>query len=133
MPMTAQRDASVFGFVTDDDLRASLDADYAELTKAVSGGLWKSAHVLAGSIIEAVLIDYLLAVRHKNLGDDELLKFDLGKAITACRDEGILTEETVNLCTVVRQYRNLIHPGRVKRLSVEVDEQRATVAFSLVK
>ncbi len=127
------RESSAFKFIADDDLRASLEADYTELTKAVDNGLWKCAHVLAGSIIEAVLIDYLLVVKHKNLSEDEILKFDLGKAIPASKEEGILTDDSVALCTVVRQYRNLIHPGRIKRLSVEVDEQRAKVAFSLVQ
>jgi hypothetical protein len=65
--------------------------------------------------------------------DEKILDMDLGKAIAACKEEGILTDETVNLCTVVRKYRNLIHPGRVKLNAVDVDDQHAMIAFSLVE
>jgi hypothetical protein len=53
---------SRFDFVSGDDFRTPLESDYAELEACLTAGAWKSAHVLAGSIVEAVLIDYLVAV-----------------------------------------------------------------------
>jgi hypothetical protein len=130
--MAGQPEQPLFTFITDDALRASLEKDYDELTKAVQDGLWKSALVLAGSIIEAALIDCLIALEYKHLPDDKILEFALAQAIDACKGEGLLTTETVGLCTVIRQYRNLIHPGRFKRLSMKIDKNGATMSLSLV-
>jgi hypothetical protein len=89
--------------------------------------------VLAGSIIEAILLDYLIAVRHSNLPEEKLLKWDFGQCIEAGEKEGILTSKTAPMCVVVKGYRNLIHPGRVIRLEEKVDGEGATVALSLVR
>src|SRR5262245_11047422 len=126
-------DEGLFDFITDKRFKDTLKSDYAELQVSVKHGLWKAAHVLAGSIIEAVLIDYLVAVRHAGKSGEELLKWDMGKLISAGEKEGILTAKNAQMCVVVKDYRNLIHPGRILRLSESVEEEGATVAQSLVK
>src|SRR5207249_1352150 len=63
----------------------------------------------------------------------ELLKFDLHKAIDACLAEGVLTSKTAQLSVVIKDYRNLIHPGRSVRLSERVDENSAKEAQALVE
>ena len=50
---------ATFDFVADDDFRAGLVSDYAEMQKALEAESWKSVHVLAGSIVEAILVDYI--------------------------------------------------------------------------
>lgn len=121
-----------FDFITDEDLRASLVADYSELVIALSNGAWKATHVLAGSIIEALLVDYLLAARNPGAKAKDPLKMDLSTLISECRTEGILSDRTEQLSSVVRDYRNLIHPGRLLRLGETVDESTAQVAKALV-
>ena len=84
--MTAQLkppEQSIFRFITDDEFRSSLENDLAELEAAKRAGAWKCVHVLAGSIVEAVLIDYLLAVKYKGLSEDMILKMDLLDCIKA--------------------------------------------------
>src|SRR5207302_1122828 len=126
-------DEELFDFLTNQDFKANLKSDFAELHAAVKGRLWKAAHVLAGSIVEAILLDYLIAVKHERHPEEELLKWDFRKAIPAGRKEGILSERTEQMTIVVKDYRNLIHPGRILRLGEEVDAEGATVALSLVK
>ncbi len=125
-----------FEYIRDERFRVGLEADYAELNISLSAGAWKAVHVLAGSIVEAVLIDYLVEAVAKDptatsLGDP--LKMDLANAIAACKDAGVLTEKTASLSAVVRTYRNLIHPGRVIRLGEKVDEQGARIAVALTE
>ncbi|PVY93212.1 hypothetical protein C8C95_4097 [Acidovorax sp. 99] len=43
----------------------------------------------------------------------------MAEAIAICKAEGVLSERTADLCSVVRSYRNLIHPGRMTRLKEE--------------
>lgn len=124
---------AAFDFITNEEFRAALEADQAELLACVAAKSWKAVHVLAGSIIEAVLLDYLVASEYQKSPLEDLLKMDLHKAIDACLAEGVLTSKTAQLSVVVKDYRNLIHPGRSVRLSEKVDENSAKVAQSLVE
>lgn len=123
---------AMFDFVAGEGFRSSLESDYRELNVAMEARAWKAVHILAGSITEAILIDYLVASNYNNTPKNELLKLDLDKAITACKQEKVLSEKTASLATVVRLYRNLIHPGRIERLGEKVDENGAKVAQALV-
>lgn len=118
-----------FDFIVDKDLRTSLDSDWRELQDSFDHSAWKAVHVLAGSIVEAILVDHLLSVGYDK---KDPLKMVLEEAIAVCRAEGILTEKAVELSTVIRRFRNLIHPGRAVRLQEVPDVNGATVARSLV-
>lgn len=121
-----------FDFISDDKFRQSLENDYSELVTCLESQAWKSAHVVAGSIIEAILIDYLLEIKYKGKPETEILKMDLGVAILACKEEKILTEKTEQLSAAVKSYRNLIHPARIIRLNENVGKDEATIAKALV-
>ena len=124
---------ALFDFISGDEFRSGLESDYQELNSCMQMGAWKAAQVLAGSIIEAILIDYLIAIEYQKLSSSEILKWDLSKAITACRGDGILSEKTEHLSHVIRSYRNLIHPGRVVRLDEVANAQGAKIAQALVE
>jgi len=66
-----------FNFIRGDEFRASLESDYEELSKAIENHLWKSAHVIAGSIIEAVLVDTLIEADYEARTKNNPLKMDL--------------------------------------------------------
>lgn len=121
-----------FDFITDEAFKRSLVSDWAELKSCLEAKAWKSAHVMAGSIVEAVLIDYLLFSRSKTKAKDDPLKMDLTTAISACQREGAVSEKTAHLCSAIKDYRNLIHPGRSIRLGEAIDENSARVADALV-
>jgi hypothetical protein len=121
-----------FDFISGEDFRKSLEDDYKELLECLKVNAWKASHVLAGSIIETLLIDFLIASNYKHKTSVDPLKMDLGQAIAACKKEGILSEKAEQLSNVIKSYRNLIHPGRKIRLGEEVDENGAKVAQALV-
>jgi hypothetical protein len=122
-----------FDFISQTEFRQSLEADFQEMIRCSETGAWKSVSVLAGSIVEALLIDYLVATKEGRTGKDPL-KMDLAEAIALCRAEGVLTERTSDLSSVVRSYRNLIHPGRTVRLKEATpNESTAAIAQALVK
>lgn len=121
--------SDLFDFITGDEFRASLAADYAELDACLAAHAYKAVAVLSGSIIEAVLLDFLYT---KSSEKATVLKMDLGVAITECRKADVLSQRTADLCSVIKEYRNLIHPGRVVRLKESVDADTASIAKSLV-
>lgn len=120
-----------FDFISDERFRKSLDCDYREMCSSLEAGAWKAVHVLAGSIVEAILIEYLSVSRTAGAGSDPL-RMDLNDAIEACKAAGVMQGSTASLCDVIRNYRNLIHPGRVIRLKQEVSADGAQIASSLV-
>jgi len=67
-----------FDFISSEDLRKSLESDYVELTKAISANMWKSACILAGSIAEAVLMDYIAVVSNCNAEVESLAAPGIG-------------------------------------------------------
>jgi predicted metal-dependent hydrolase len=123
-----------FDFITSKEFRQSLDDDFKEMRNCIETESWKCAQVIAGSIVESLLIDSLINLPNPLRGSKQLLSLDLGEAITICRGEKILSDRTADLCSVVRSFRNLIHPGRVIRLAEPSPERgSAHIALSLVE
>ncbi|HLK65030.1 MAG TPA: hypothetical protein VKU19_16420 [Bryobacteraceae bacterium] len=120
-----------FNFIAIPELRECLDSDYREIHACLKAGAWKAVHVLAGSLIEALLIDALYA--EKSVDHSKLDSLELSELVALCKKTGVLSDETVDLTTVVRKYRNLIHPGRLKRLEKHVEKSGAVVASELVE
>jgi hypothetical protein len=118
-----------FDFITDDDFRSGLEADYREIELCLEQGAWKAVHVLAGSMIEAVLVDYLLG---SGVKAPDPLKMTFADLIKACAKADVLSEKTAELSNALKAYRNLIHPGRSKRLNERADADGAIVARALV-
>jgi len=50
---------ATFEFVASDEYRACLERDAEELVQCMKAGAWKSAHVMASSLIQAALTEYL--------------------------------------------------------------------------
>src|SRR5262249_12755806 len=121
-----------FEFVSDESLRTSLAQDAHELAVALAGGAHKSTVVLAGSIIEAILLDHLVSTDHAQRTGNDPTKFDFWKLIEVCNDEGVISDRTQQLLHAVRDYRNLIHPGRSLRLKDKVTSGSAVVAQGIV-
>jgi hypothetical protein len=122
-----------FDFITDPRFRDSLDSDMAEMQRAFASRSWKSAQVLAGSIVEALLVDYILATNSPARSNKDPLKLDFADAIALCHSEHVLSDRTADLSTVIRSYRNLIHPGRIIRLAEQPpSEDSAQIAISVV-
>lgn len=118
-----------FTSIGDEMLRQVLESDYRELQSCIAGQSWKAAVVLSGSIVEAVLTDYLLS--EPTVSPDPLT-MQLSDLIDTSLRFGGIDQHTADLSAVIRSYRNLIHPGRVTRLGDSVDEESANIAVHVV-
>lgn len=119
-------------FVNDPDYRKHLAADLQEIESDLNDGQWKSATVLAGSLMEALLLNVL-----ENTDQNELTKSahhatlskglhwaDLYDYLKVAVEIGVLTQKVYDFAIKAKDFRNLIHAGRAKRL--QADFSRAT-------
>lgn len=91
----ASNDLVSFDFISSEDLKKSLQSDYAELTKAVSENMHKSVCILAGSIAEAVLMDYITVTSNCGVAVDDLTASNVGltKLIDAAIGADVVTSK----------------------------------------
>ena len=120
-----------FDFMNSDDFRRVLEADRKEMKICFESRSWKAVHVLAGSIVEAILADYLIA--EKYLTSEKANRVSLDDIIKILTDHNAISSTLADLCSAIKNYRNLVHPGRSIRTQDSVDEHSARVATSLVE
>jgi len=128
-------------FIADDELRTDLHRDLGEVNRALQNGEWKSATVLAGSIVEALL---LWGLQNKttepnlteaaaslgkpiNLVARPLEKWELHDLIDFAHAAQLISESTRAAANLSRDFRNLIHPGRSQRLSLKCNRSTALI------
>lgn len=127
-------------FVGDEVFRQSLRIDIGAVNRALASGEWKAATVLAGSSIEALLLwaiegrpeaDIKKAAetvpKLPNTRPDE---WHLPDYIEAAERLEITTDETAKQLRIAKQFRNLIHPGRARRLAQECNRGTALSAVA---
>jgi hypothetical protein len=137
-------------FISDPDLKSNLRNDIGAVNRALSNGEWKAATVLAGSVIEALLL-WALQQRSpeevtsavttlRNSGaltgiqaNGQLEKWRLHEYVEVAEEIGIIKRETGIQSRLAKDFRNLIHPGRALRLAQTCDRATALSAVAGVE
>ena len=122
-----------FDFISDTKFRTLLRRDFIELEACYKAKATKSVLILTGSIIEAILVEYFLNNLPNGKTKEQVLRDELHSLIDLAHKDKLISTRTKDLSTVIRNYRNLIHPGREVRENEQFDEDTATVSFSLLK
>lgn len=129
-------------FVGDEALRTVLATDLASMERLLDVGTWKAATVIAGSVAEALLLDALLkreaeareaAERSQPVIKGQLDSWDLHELTTVARALGVINRDTADLAALARRFRNLIHPGRSRRLEITCDRGTAFATVAAVE
>lgn len=122
---------ATFDFVVSDEFRACLEKDAEELVLCMKGGAWKAAHVMASSLIQAALTEYLSS---SGLALEEpLSRMPLNQLLELCRREQVLTARTVELAAFLRPYSDFLSPVQAVRLEAATDETGARIAQALLE
>ena len=148
---------TALSFVTDPDLREALRLDTSSVNHALVNGEWKAATVLAGSVIEALLLWALHEPARASSVDTSSAGTKMfnrakryGSAATTpsgALEEGTLAEyldiadeiggvvekRTREQADIARDFRNLIHPGRAKRAGQLCDRGTALAAVGALE
>ena len=130
-----------FGFVKNPDLKTIIERDYRELSlMLLPSGAWKSTVVLSGSILEAILFDRLTsdaavkgkawaaakAPKNSDLGKGEWRLHDLIEVAVELGELPITRANAID--TVLRDYRNYIHPMKELRRAHPCTEAEALMS-----
>jgi hypothetical protein len=111
-------------FIEDIDFRQSLRNDLSAISRAVANSEWKAATVLAGSVLESLLLwklnkdsEKAVATKHaKGKKLPSIERWDLHDYIEVALELQLVGERTANQARLAKDFRNLIHPGRSIRL-----------------
>ncbi|MGO9257742.1 MAG: hypothetical protein ACLQU1_15725 [Bryobacteraceae bacterium] len=136
-------------FIADTGLRESLRLDVSAVNIALTGGEYKAATVLGGSVVEALLLWGLsrktssdrqtfigTATSGNHLArspDPDPNKWDLNTFIEVAVAGNLIRQETAAIARIAKDFRNLIHPGRSNRLNQVCDRGTALAAISAVE
>lgn len=128
-----------FSFIKDKKLREIIERDYSEIVKDLATECYKSVIILCGGSIEALLLDKLKenkqAAKKSNKAPKEgdIEKWDLNDLINVATDIKIIKNPAINkLSHSVRDYRNLVHPGKELRSGLKVEPEEAKIAFEVL-
>jgi len=139
---------SELAFITDPDIREDLGQDIEEAKRALASRDWKGATVVAGSVIEGLLLWALdqkteaerqaaiatvtARSRWRSPPPKALEDWKLFQFVAVAADLGLIDGETEKQADLARDFRNYIHPGRVKTKGKKCDEKTALLTRSAV-
>lgn len=121
------------------DLAAAevLRNDMAAIERAIQNGEWKAATVLAGSVIEALLLwavsqdaKKALAAPSAPKGKADVNEWNLVDLIKVAHELGFIGNDTQKQADLTRGYRNLIHPAVAERKKMVADRPTAFAGFA---
>jgi hypothetical protein len=139
-------------FIKDTDLRESIRRDISAANQDMASGEWKGATVLAGSATEALLLWAVQEEERRNGGaiaraisgltsagtlpqkpNSNPERWNFIELIEVALHLGLLSSETATQGRLGKDFRNLIHPGRVLRLGQVCDRATALSALAAVE
>jgi hypothetical protein len=131
-------------FINDMDLRNDLRRDIDHAERALDNSEWKAATVLAASVVEALLLwklssfptaDVIATARTLGLSvASDIRKWHLPDFIDVAEQhpntKPVISGDTATLLRLVKDFRNLIHPGRAERLAKKCGRSTALTALA---
>jgi hypothetical protein len=137
---------AVLEFIDDAILRQNLRRDLSSTDDALNNGEWKAATVLAGSVVESLLLWAIARYPNTEIGNGisiaasltrkpdaaKLENWDLSQYIEVALALKIISESTAAQARLAKDFRNLIHPGREKRTKMLCDRGTARSAAAAV-
>ena len=116
-------------YILDPAFREQLLFDIGVAGTTLDHREWKASIIIAGAVIEALLLSELV----RSGGDDAKLNcFTLRDLISEAEREGMFDKVLVDQLNAVRDYRNLIHPGRAIRESEKCTLGKAHAMYGVL-
>jgi hypothetical protein len=137
-----------FDFIENELLKEQLSQDWIEAQLVAKHEAWKSCIILCGGILEGLLVNVLSKDRkkaHETLKKiyekreqkcrvpSDLYRWTLSDMIDISIETQLISQSTFHVGHALREFRNLVHPGKQVRDNVVVSEEEAEIGLNLVK
>ncbi len=134
-----------FTFMQNTNLAKIVQRDYGELQRVRGVDAAKSRYVLCGGIIEGLLLDVLLRDEGKTktakkapklkggVNVKPLADWNLGELLDVALELNRIETDAEQFSHGVRNYRNLIHPGKEMQSNQKVALEEADIAEKVVE
>jgi hypothetical protein len=101
-------------------IKEIVEADFKEIQKCVGQDAYKATVILCGSILEAILLDWLSEINNKNYfnSKEKVSFFDMIKEMER---SGVFNRTDTDYANKIREYRNLVHPKKMLMRNVILD------------
>lgn len=131
-----------FNFINDTTLQKVILRDYEEVRKARAATCFKSTIILAGGIVEGILLFLLnraapditklkkISTKAKSEPFDQWILNDL---INASLELGLIRASVDKFSHALREYRNLVHPGLEIRTNITFSEHEADISIKIIQ
>ena len=130
--------------IQDEGLRKILLRDLKECAIAVVAGQDKMATIMCGSIIEALLMqkirersidkyDISQISKSKHATSYPIVEMGLNELLFVADQEKILDKNSYHLGHYIRDYRNIVHPAKEKRMSEDVNHENVLTMWAVLK
>jgi hypothetical protein len=136
-------------FITDPEFRAALRLDIGNAYQALTNREWKAATVLAGSVVEAILLWVLqqepaadlqqaitFAMTKGTLNQQpsgQLDRWGLAQFIAVAEQLQKIHADAATQAHLAKDFRNLIHPGKAQREAQACTRGTAMAALAAVE
>lgn len=139
---------ATLAFLADPALQATLALDISTARSALANGEYKAASVMAGSVMEALLLwatttrkmpaevaaaAVVCRGRGVRIDGNAPEGWSLAALICVARELDLITDATRNALDGARDFRNLIHPGRAQRTGQRPTLGTATLAVGAMQ
>jgi len=139
---------SGLAFISDPKLQTNLREDISSVQVLLRNGEWKACTVMAGSVLEALLLwafqeketnqPGTIATAYHALTDgkpatQDPLRWELNHLLQAGLSVNLISQDGHDLGQKCRAFRNLIHPGRAERLGQRCTRSTALAAVAAME
>lgn len=128
---------SRFKYVEDLEMRYLLERDFKECAIAVVAGQEKSAIIMCGSIIEALLLASIKKVgieRYSVNGKTKkVMDMVLNELLYVADENQLIRKRNYHLSQYVKDYRNAVHPAKEIRDQQEISNENVQLMWNALK
>lgn len=132
---------SKFDAIKDENIRCIILRDIKECAIAIATSQVKSATILTGSIIEALLYTVLKekginSYYIKRKGNNVSINIEdmaLNELLSVAEQEKLIGHNSFHLSHYIRDYRNFIHPAKEIRSKDNITQENVLVIWSILK
>lgn len=146
-PTLPSVDVRDFDFVSDSALRKILTDDFVEAQRAFAVGAFKASAILAGGLIEGMLLDTLhkpeivkrdkyqsAVAKFPKVGDEiNWDKVSLNHLLAAARELGLMGDTAARMAAGARDFRDTVHPKAELRQKMRAKLEEAKLILALVE